>query len=81
MYETCACVITLFYSATCALILSVISHWCLRGVHVLREALVHLVMDTLSISYQALWDQWVVVQELLPLGHGQLSRKFGRGEL
>ena len=40
MYETCACVITLFYSATCALILSVISHWCLRGVHVLREALV-----------------------------------------
>ena len=40
VYETCACVITLFYSATCALILSVISHWCLRGVHVLREALV-----------------------------------------
>ena len=30
----------LFYSATCALILSVISHQCLRGVHVLREALV-----------------------------------------
>ena len=46
MYETCACVITLFYSATCALILSVISHWCLRGVHVLREALVKLSCDT-----------------------------------
>ena len=41
VYETCACVIhTTFYSATCALILSVISHQCLRGVHVLREALV-----------------------------------------
>ena len=42
VYETCACVIHTI--ATCALVLSVISHYCLRGVHVLREALVFFVV-------------------------------------
>ena len=46
---------TLFYSATCALILSVISHQCLRRVHVLREALVITMMQAVlaAVMWQA----------------------------
>ena len=50
---------TLFYSATCALVLSVISHYCLRGVHVLREALVVAVQQC---DTAALQQQWVHCQ-------------------
>ena len=48
VYETCACVIHTINLLSYMCII-VISHKCLRGVHVLREALVHKVLPcTLS---------------------------------
>ena len=50
VYETCACVI---HTNLLSYITIVISHYCLRGVHVLREALVigKLLAKLLAISY------------------------------